>query len=92
MSEGGSVWILDELEVVLRYAGGVRAPGVETVRCRHRWAGCWRRMRADRDQPPFDRSTRDGFAVRAGDLAGGGLVAGGGSGAGGRGCGGGGAG
>ena len=22
---------------------------------------------ADRDQPPFDRSTRDGFAVRAGD-------------------------
>jgi molybdopterin molybdotransferase len=24
---------------------------------------------ADRDYPPFDRSTRDGFAVRAGDLA-----------------------
>lgn len=23
---------------------------------------------ADRDQPPFDRSTRDGFAVRAGDI------------------------
>jgi molybdopterin molybdotransferase len=27
-------------------------------------------VRADRDQPPFDRSTRDGFAVRAADLAG----------------------
>ncbi|HEX7158245.1 MAG TPA: gephyrin-like molybdotransferase Glp [Edaphobacter sp.] len=26
---------------------------------------------ADRDQPPFDRSTRDGFAVRAADAAGG---------------------
>ena len=25
---------------------------------------------ADRDYPPFDRSTRDGFAVRAGDIAG----------------------
>jgi molybdopterin molybdotransferase len=27
-------------------------------------------VRADRDQPPFDRSTRDGFAVRAADVAG----------------------
>ncbi|MBI1749232.1 MAG: molybdopterin molybdotransferase MoeA [Acidobacteria bacterium] len=26
-------------------------------------------VRADRDYPPFDRSTRDGFAVRAADLA-----------------------
>ena len=26
-------------------------------------------LRAERDQPPFARSTRDGFAVRAGDLA-----------------------
>ena len=26
-------------------------------------------VRADRDQPPFDRATRDGFAVRARDLA-----------------------
>jgi molybdopterin molybdotransferase len=26
-------------------------------------------IRADRDQPPFPRSTRDGFAVRAADLA-----------------------
>ncbi len=27
-------------------------------------------LKADRDQPPFDRSTRDGFAVRAADVAG----------------------
>src|SRR5262245_19331979 len=27
-------------------------------------------LTADRDQPPFDRVTRDGFAVRAGDVAG----------------------
>ena len=26
-------------------------------------------VRADRDQPPFDRVTRDGFAVRAADVA-----------------------
>jgi molybdopterin molybdotransferase len=26
-------------------------------------------LRGDRDQPPFDRSTRDGFAVRSADLA-----------------------
>jgi len=26
-------------------------------------------VRADRDYPPFHRSTRDGFAVRAADLA-----------------------
>src|SRR5271170_1216408 len=26
-------------------------------------------IRSDRDQPPFPRSTRDGFACRAGDLA-----------------------
>ncbi len=30
-----------------------------------------RAVAADRDQPPFDRSTRDGFAVRVGDLHGG---------------------
>jgi len=29
---------------------------------------------ADRDQPPFDRATRDGFAVKAGDLSGGGSL------------------
>src|SRR6202035_2560084 len=37
-------------------------------------AGAWGRVLAetivaDRDYPPFDRSTRDGFAVRAADAA-----------------------
>src|ERR1700761_4836100 len=31
-------------------------------------------VRADRDQPPFARSTRDGFACRAADLKGGALI------------------
>ncbi|HEY6413423.1 MAG TPA: gephyrin-like molybdotransferase Glp [Edaphobacter sp.] len=31
-------------------------------------------VKADRDQPPFDRSTRDGFAVRARDLVEGALL------------------
>jgi molybdopterin molybdotransferase len=31
-------------------------------------------VRADRDQPPFDRSTRDGFAVRAAEAVGEGLL------------------
>ena len=32
---------------------------------------CWRKtVTADRDYPPFDRSTRDGYAVRAADAAG----------------------
>jgi molybdopterin molybdotransferase len=31
-------------------------------------------VRADRDQPPFDRSTRDGFAVRAGEMLPGGSL------------------
>lgn len=32
-------------------------------------------VRADRDYPPFDRSTRDGYAVRAGDAAEGAVLA-----------------
>ena len=31
-------------------------------------------VKADRDQPPFDRSTRDGFAVRAGEVSAGGSL------------------
>jgi len=33
-----------------------------------------KRILADRDQPPFDRSTRDGYAVRAADVAAGGTL------------------
>ena len=52
-----------------------RWPRPCAARNRCRWArrpgGCWRAdVLADRDQPPFDRSTRDGFAVRAADVAG----------------------
>ena len=57
------------LEVVMRHAGGVAAATVEVsglLAARERvLAGA---VKADRDQPPFNRSTRDGFAVRAGDV------------------------
>ena len=39
---------------------------------------------ADRDQPPFDRATRDGFAVRAEEISAGSGAAGDRAGAGGR--------
>ena len=43
-------------------------------RWRPRRGACWRRpVVADRDQPPFARATRDGFACRAADLQAGGL-------------------
>ena len=56
----------EALEVVLSHARTVRLPGLEEVAL----LGAARRVlgnpvTADRDQPPFDRSTRDGFAVRA---------------------------
>ena len=50
----------------------VRVPGVRAVALLALRGACWRRMwSADRDQPPFDRSTRDGFAVRAAEWSGG---------------------
>lgn len=53
-------------EVVLHHAGTLRPVGTERVPLIH----CSGRVlatavRADRDLPPFPRSTRDGFAVRA---------------------------
>ncbi len=56
------------LEIVARHAEGLAAPAVEVVELlagRGRVLGG--EVKADRDQPPFDRSTRDGFAVRATD-------------------------
>lgn len=58
------------LGVVLEHAAGVTAPGAETVVLQE----CLGRVlaepvSADRDQPPFDRSTRDGFAVRAAEFS-----------------------
>ena len=60
----------DALDEVLGHARvSLGACGVETVEL---LAGAGRVLGAavvaDRDQPPFDRSTRDGFGVRAGDV------------------------
>ena len=59
---------VEALEVVLHHAARVRVPEPETVALP---ASAERvlaeEVRADRDQPPFDRATRDGFAVRAGE-------------------------
>jgi molybdopterin molybdotransferase len=65
----------EALEVVLAQAARVRTPAV--VERELEDVDGWvlaEPVKADRDQPPFDRSTRDGFAVRVGDLAGGGLL------------------
>jgi molybdopterin molybdotransferase len=54
------------LEMVLGYAATVPKPTTEAVTllsCAGRVLA--EAVAADRDQPPFDRSTRDGFAVRA---------------------------
>jgi molybdopterin molybdotransferase len=48
------------------------AERVELVASRERVLAA--EIRADRDQPPFDRSTRDGFAVRAAEVVGEGLL------------------
>jgi molybdopterin molybdotransferase len=57
------------LEVVLKHAGEVGALAVETVALlAARGRVLAEVVRADRDQPPFDRSTRDGFAVIAEDF------------------------
>jgi molybdopterin molybdotransferase len=56
----------EALEIVLGHARELGAPGAERVAL---LASAGRilaeAITADRDQPPFDRSTRDGFAVRA---------------------------
>ena len=63
------------LATVLEHAARVSAPGVESVSLSEsRGRVLAEEVRADRDQPPFDRSTRDGFAVRAADLAGDGVL------------------
>jgi molybdopterin molybdotransferase len=62
----------EALAVVLEHArglGGARA--VETVGLSEAEGRVLADVvRADRDQPPFDRATRDGFAVRAADVSG----------------------
>ena len=59
------------LATVMEHAAGVRVPAAERVglmASRERVLAV--ELRADRDQPPFDRATRDGFAVRAADVGG----------------------
>src|ERR1700704_6963809 len=56
---------------VIEIAGALRRPvRRETVEIEQAFGRVLaREVRADRDYPPFNRSTRDGFAVRASDAA-----------------------
>jgi molybdopterin molybdotransferase len=69
---GGVVEFDRALEIVLGYAAGLHRLSMETqtlLDCGGRVLA--ESVVADRDQPPFDRSTRDGFAVRAAEAGGG---------------------
>jgi molybdopterin molybdotransferase len=56
----------EALQVVLRHAAEVCVPGAERVALLEAAGRVLAEdVAADRDQPPFDRATRDGFAVRA---------------------------
>jgi molybdopterin molybdotransferase len=62
----------EALAVVLGHVASVRVPDTETVELlRSVGRVLAEEVVADRDQPPFDRATRDGFAVRAEDWVGG---------------------
>ena len=61
------VEFVEALELVLHHAQGLRAPPAETVALLDSAGRVLAAdVVADRDQPPFDRATRDGFAVPAG--------------------------
>jgi len=61
----------DARQKVIDVAGALRRPARrETIEIEHAFGRVLaREVRADRDYPPFNRSTRDGFAVRASDAA-----------------------
>jgi molybdopterin molybdotransferase len=64
--DAGIVTFAEALQIVLRYATQVRLPGVEAVALLESVGRVLAEpVVADRDQPPFDRATRDGFAVQA---------------------------
>jgi molybdopterin molybdotransferase len=75
MNTAGGVVEFDEaVGIVLGHAAGLGGLSTETeaqalLDCRGRVLA--EAVMADRDQPPFDRSTRDGFAVRAFEADGG---------------------
>src|SRR5258705_10877364 len=61
----------DARQKVIEVAGAIRRPmRRETIEIEHAFGRVLaREVRADRDYPPFNRSTRDGFAVRSADAA-----------------------
>ena len=62
----GVVSFEEALEIVLRHSSelpSLSVEGLALLSCGNRVLA--EAVLADRDQPPFDRSTRDGFAVRA---------------------------
>jgi molybdopterin molybdotransferase len=68
---GGVVEFDEALEIVQGHAAGLERLSTETqglLDCGGRVLA--ESVVADRDQPPFDRSTRDGFAVRAAEAGG----------------------
>ena len=68
--DGGVITFDAALAEVLREAGRVHEPGTEDVGLMSALGRVLaEQVAADRDQPPFDRATRDGFAVRAADVS-----------------------
>ena len=61
----------DARQKVIEVAGALRrAPRLETIEIEQAFGRVLaREVRADRDYPPFNRSTRDGFAVCSADVA-----------------------
>ena len=70
MSAGGSIIGFDEaLAMVLTHARALARPNAESrALVAARGAVLAAPIKTDRDLPPFDRSTRDGYAVKALDL------------------------
>ena len=65
----GVVGFDEALKVVLAHAANVAMPATEQISLlASEDRVLAKAVHADRDQPPFDRSTRDGFAVRAADF------------------------
>jgi molybdopterin molybdotransferase len=70
----GVVGFDEALKIVLEHAADLLMPATELLPlldCGNRVLA--EAVQADRDQPPFDRSTRDGFAVRASEFSAGAL-------------------
>src|SRR5258707_1334013 len=65
----GVIGFDEALTMVLAHAADLAAPATEQISLlTSEERVLANAVLADRDQPPFDRSTRDGFAVRAADF------------------------